>query len=147
MQENIIISFDRTVAPVDLHGFKDVVTDVLHEQGSKAVIDITTAHQSGGCGVTVQWKGSYRFTTPDGHIEFSKTDLEVVVTGEELNHDLLMKLLAYRGAVINRAYREALEAIRRLAMDIESGALQTTDGVEYLRLTVENALEAFPETE
>lgn len=150
MQENVIISFDRTVAPVDVHGFKDVISDVLAEQGSSATVEIQTVdsiYAQEGCPVAVNWNGSYHFATPDQSHNFSESDLTVTVRGEFLNHDLLMKLLAHRNHVVNKAYRNALRGIYNLSVSIQNGEFTPEMPVaQYLRETLEAAIESFPNT-
>ena len=147
MQENIIITFDRTVAAADVQGFKDVLADVILEQGSSAQIQVESAPVLAmeGCAVAVRWEGSYRFTTPDESQIFSNT-LSCVVRAPELDHELLISTLAHRADLIGKAYRDALRGIRNLALSIKSGAVTPADPVEYIRQTTDAALSVFPNT-
>lgn len=149
MQEEILVRFDRTVAPADVQGFKDVLTDVILEQGSSAVVAVeqVPVNELNGQPVSITWMASYAFATPDDQHRFGEDALTVTVTGPEMDHELLMSLLAKRSHTLNKAYRNALRGIYNLSVNIRDGAVVPVVPVaEYLSETIENAIDVFPNT-
>lgn len=149
MQEEILVRFDRTVAPADVQGFKDVLTDVILEQGSSAVVTIEqmSVNELNGQPVSITWMASYAFSTPDEQFRFGEDALSVAVTGPEMDHELLMSLLAKRNYTLTKAYRNALRGIFNLSVNIRNGDYTPSVPVaEYLAETLEAAIDVFPNT-
>jgi len=149
MNETISISYHRSAANLaDLNGFQDVLTDTLSEQGSTPTIttsQLSAQDMHNGSAVRIVWTGSYSFATPDGMYNFAEQDIKVEVVADKLDHNALMRLLAGRGRKLSQSYRNALRGIYNVSTYIKDGTFVPTMPVaEYLNATLENAINAFP---
>jgi hypothetical protein len=149
MKEKVLISLtSSTVNNADFNGFKDVLQDVLHDEG--ATVEIKTMASSPfamkGGAVRIVWTASYSFTTPDGKHTFSEQDITAEVVADRLDHSTLMKLMASRARLINKAYRNVLQGILNLSNDIKSGVfVPEMDVTDYLTATLDAALVELPD--
>lgn len=150
MNEFISISYHRSAANVaDLAGFKDVLSDTLSEQGSVPVIttsQLSAQEMHNGAAVRIVWTADYAFASPDAYYNFGEQNITVEVVADKLDHNALMKLLAGRGRKLSQSYRNALRGIYNVSVSLKNGDYVPTgmSTTEYLSVTLENAVNAFP---
>lgn len=148
MNESIVIQYTKFATSADVDGFIDVLEDTLSEQGSTPTVShaMVSPFTLDGNQFRVVWTGSYSFKTPDEFYTFAETDLRVEVEVQELNYNALMVLLGARARILAEAYRTSVRGIFNVATNVANGSYVPTgmSGEEYIRDTLEAALNAFP---
>lgn len=161
MKESISIAHLRTISAADLAGFEDVLVDAidpvygivgdrLSDSSSRPDIQSNIVHPRAldGNAIRVTWLGSFEFSTPDKAHRYTSPHLSVTVASDELNHQLLLKLLHGRSRQLADAYRSILTFIGTIAELIKNGDIEPPTGMsgaEYLHTTLETALAACPD--
>jgi hypothetical protein len=148
MKENIVICYNSFADPAHVAAFQDSLTELLAEEGSQASISSKKVRpfQLDGQQFRVVWHGAYQFQSPDGEYKFGAADLTVKVETTDLDFDTYLKMVAARSRVLAKAYRGAMAEVLTLSMHLAKANhhLNGLSSIEYIRETLQAAVDAFP---
>lgn len=122
MKEIVTIVVHHSIAPVDLHAFRDIIRDVLAESGTECEVKVEEMPKAPFFDnlvrprVVLDWQAAYGFKSPDEKLDFGDF-LTFTMSGGALNHEFLMTALLARSNAINKAYRKALVAVNTYVSD------------------------------